>query len=80
MLADAGKLEDAEAALVKAIEANTKSPVLWNNLGAVRVRRGNNAGAIEAFQKALTMDAAFDAARANLARATELAALEKAAS
>ena len=80
VLADTGKLEEAEAALMKAIETNTKSPVLWNNLGAVRVRRGNNAGAIEAFQKALTMDAAFDAARANLTRATELAALEKAAS
>ncbi|MET0618667.1 MAG: tetratricopeptide repeat protein [Thermoanaerobaculia bacterium] len=80
VLVAAGKLDQAEAALTKAIEGNTKSPVLWNNLGAVRVRRGNTAGAIEAFQKALTMDAGFDAARANLARATELAALEKAAS
>jgi tetratricopeptide (TPR) repeat protein len=80
VLADAGKLGEAETALMKAIEANTKSPVLWNNLGATRVRRGNTAGAIEAFQRALTMDAGFDAARANLNRATELAALEKAAS
>ncbi len=80
VLADAGKLAEAETALMKAIEANTKSPVLWNNLGATRVRRGNTAGAIEAFQRALTMDAGFDAARANLNRATELAALEKAAS
>ena len=34
----------------------------------------------EAFQKALSLDGSFDAARVNLARATELAALEKAAS
>jgi tetratricopeptide (TPR) repeat protein len=80
VLGDAGKLAEAEAALTKAIEANAKSPALWNNLGATRVRRGNTAGAIEAFQKALTMDAGFDAARANLTRATEIAALEKAAS
>jgi len=80
VLADAGKLVEAEAALVKAIEANTKSSVLWNNLGATRVRRGNTAGAIDAFQKALSMDPGFDAARANLTRATELAVLEKATS
>ncbi len=80
VLADAGKLAEAEAALMTAIESNTKSPVLWNNLGAMRVRRGNTAAAIAAFQKALTMDVGFEAARANLTRATELAALEKASS
>ena len=80
VLVDAGKAEEAEAALKKAIEANAKSPALWNNLGAARVRLGDTAGAIEAFQKALSMDAGFDAARANLTRATEIAALEKAAS
>jgi Flp pilus assembly protein TadD len=80
VLDDAGKLAEAEAALMKAIESNAKSPALWNNLGATRVRRGNTPGAIEAFQKALSMDAGFEAARANLARATEIAALEKAAS
>ena len=80
VLADAGKLAEAETALVKAIESNAKSSVLWNNLGATRVRRGNTAGAIEAFQKALSMDPGFDAAKANLARATALAALEKASS
>ena len=80
VLADAGKLAEAEAALTKAIEANAKSPALWNNLGAARVRLGNTAGAIEAFQKALSMDAGFEAARSNLTRATEIAALEKAAS
>lgn len=80
VLAGAGKLPEAETALSKAIENNTKSPALWNNLGVVRTRRGNYAGAAEAFQKAIALDASFDAAKANLARAGELAALEKAAS
>ena len=80
VLAASGKLPEAEAALSRAIESNTKSPVLWNNLGVVRTRRGNYSEALDAFQKALSLDAAFDVAKANLARATELAALEKAAS
>ena len=75
-----GKLADAEAALVKAVESNTKSPVLWNNLGVVRVDRAEYASAVDAFQKALAIDAGFEAAKANLARATELTTLEKAAS
>ncbi len=79
-LAAAGKLAEAEAALIKAIENNTKSPVLWNNLGVVRVERGSYASAAEAFQKALGLDAAFDVARSNLARAGQLGALEKAGS
>jgi hypothetical protein len=37
-------------------------------------------GAIEAFQRALGIDAGFETAKANLARATELSVLEKAAS
>ena len=80
VLAAAGKLPEAEAALSGAIENNTKSPVLWNNLGVVRTRRGNYAGALDAFQKAIALDASFDVAKANLARASQLAALEKAAS
>ncbi len=80
VLAGAGKLPEAETALAKAIENNTKSPALWNNLGVVRTRRGNYVGAAEAFQKAIALDASFDAAKANLARAGELAALENAGS
>jgi len=75
-----GKLAEAEASLVKAVGDNTKSPILWNNLGVVRVDRAAYDGAIEAFQKALAIDAGFEAAKANLARANELAVLEKAAS
>jgi Flp pilus assembly protein TadD len=80
VLAASGKLSEAETALARAIENNTKSPALWNNLGVIRVRRGNYSGGIEAFQKALAVDGSFDAARINLTRSTELAALEKAAS
>ena len=59
---------------------NTKSPALWNNLGVARASRGNYAGAAEAFEKAISLDSSFEAAKANLARSNELAALEKAAS
>jgi len=79
-LAASGKLADAEAALSKAIESNSKSPALWNDLGVVRARRGNYPAATEAFQKALSLDGKFEAAKANLARTGEIAALEKAAS
>jgi len=75
-----GKLAEAETALVKSLESNAKSPILWNNLGVVRVDRGAYAPAVEAFEKALAIDASFEAARANLARASELASLEKSAS
>jgi Flp pilus assembly protein TadD len=80
LLAQAGRLPDAEAALTGAIENNAKSPVLWNNLGVVRVREGRYEQAIEAFRKAIALDAGFEPAKANLARATELATLERAAS
>jgi Tfp pilus assembly protein PilF len=75
-----GKLADADAALTKSLSSIAKSPVLWNNLGVVRVERGQYAQAVDAFQKALAIDGAFEAAKANLARAQELAALDRAAS
>ena len=75
-----GKLADAEGALTRSLENIAKSPVLWNNLGVVRVERGEYAEAVVAFDKALAIDGTFEAARANRARASELAALEKAAS
>jgi tetratricopeptide (TPR) repeat protein len=75
-----GKLAEAETALTKSLSSITKSPALWNNLGVVRVERGQYALALEAFQKALAIDGSFEPARANLARANELAALDHAAS
>ncbi|HEY2797619.1 MAG TPA: tetratricopeptide repeat protein [Thermoanaerobaculia bacterium] len=80
VLGTAGKLTEAETALTKAIENNAKSPALWNNLGVIRTQRGNYPGALEAFGKALNLDSTFEAAKANQARVTELAVLEKAAS
>ena len=77
-LSDAGKLPEAEAALARALDVNPRSAVLWNNLGVVRVRRGAFPGAVEAFQKALTADPGFEAAKSNLARAEQLAALDRA--
>jgi hypothetical protein len=46
----------------------------------VRVERGSYAAGVEAFQKALAIDASLESAKTNLARASELASLEKAAS
>jgi tetratricopeptide (TPR) repeat protein len=80
VLSASGRLPEAEAALTRAIESNTQSPALWNNLGVIRAQRGNYGPAAEAFGKALSLDAGFEAAKANLARVSELAALEKAAS
>lgn len=79
-LARAGRLADAEAALVKSTEALPSSATLWNNLGVVRSQRGEFAAALEAFGKALAIDANFEAAKKNLARAEQLAALDRAAS
>ena len=80
VLSSSGRLPEAETALTKAIENNTKSPALWNNLGVIRAQRGNYSSASDAFAKALALDAGFEAAKANLARATQLAAMERAAS
>jgi tetratricopeptide (TPR) repeat protein len=77
-LAESGKLTEAEAALQKAIEARPASATLWNNLGVLRVRKGAYGDAITAFQKALSINASFPSAKANLERAEQLAAIEKA--
>ncbi len=79
-LSEAGRLPDAEALLIKVLESNPSSPVLWNNLGVVRTRRGSFAAAVEAFQKSLSLDANFSPAKTNLGRAEQLSAFERAAS
>ena len=80
VLIEAGKPEEAEAVLARAVEASPKGASLWNNLGVARTKRGNYTGAVEAFQKAIDLDGNFEIARANLARAEQLAGLERAAS
>jgi Flp pilus assembly protein TadD len=79
-LLDAGRLADAETALVKALENNGRSAVLWNNLGVIRTRKGALTGALAAFQRAIAEDSSFQPAKANLARAEQLAALDRAGS
>jgi tetratricopeptide (TPR) repeat protein len=79
-LADSGKLAEAETALLRALEATPASAVLWNDLGVVRMRRGDFPGSVEALHKALSLEGSPDAAKANLDRAEQLLALDRAAS
>jgi tetratricopeptide (TPR) repeat protein len=79
-LLEAGKPEESEAILSKAVEVSPKGASLWNNLGVTLTRKGDYAGAVQAFRKALDLDGNFEVARTNLARAEQLAALERAAS
>jgi len=79
VLAEAGKFPDAESVLGKALETNPKSAVLWNDLGVVRMRRGDFGGSVEALHKALSLETPPAAAKANLDRAEQLLALDRAA-
>jgi tetratricopeptide (TPR) repeat protein len=77
-LSESGRLAEAEAVLRKALEARPASPTLWNNLGVMQVRRASYAEAITALQKALSLNAGMAAASANLERAEQLLAIERA--
>jgi len=79
-LIEAGKPAEAETVLVKALEVSPKGASLWNNLGVARTRRGDFTGAVDALSRAIGLDGNFEAARTNLARAEQLAAIERAAS
>ena len=54
-LRDAGKLEEAEATLVRASQADPKSSRILVHLARVRLSRGENASALEAAEKALVV-------------------------
>ena len=54
-LRDAGKLEEAEAVLVRASEVDPKSSRILVNLARVRMSRGESASALEAAEKALVV-------------------------
>jgi predicted Zn-dependent protease len=77
-LSESGKFAEAEAVLRKGIEARPASPTLWNNLGVMRARRASYAEAINALQKALSLNAGMAAAIANLERSEQLLAIERA--
>jgi superkiller protein 3 len=80
VLAEAGNFAEAESVLGKALETNPKSAVLWNDLGVVRMRRGDFGGSVEALHEALSLETPPAAAKANLDRAEQLLALDRAAS
>jgi Flp pilus assembly protein TadD len=80
VLFEAGRLEEAEAGLLNALQTSSGSSVLWNDLGVIRMRRGDFAGAVEALRKALSLEKPPEAAKANLERAELLLALDRAAS
>jgi Flp pilus assembly protein TadD len=80
VLSEGGRAEEAEQVLSKALEVTPSSAVLWNDLGVVRMRRGDFAGSVEALHKALSLEKPPDAAKANLDRAEQLLALDRAAS
>ena len=78
-LANAGRLPEAEQTIARALDGIPKSAALWNDLGVVRSMRGSFGGAIEAFRKALAVDPNNEPAKANLTRAEQLFALDRAA-
>ncbi len=80
VLVDAGKIPDAETILLDALAVTPASGVLWNDLGVVRIRRGDFPGAVEALKKALTAEKPPEPTAANLERAEQLLALDRAAS
>jgi len=64
-LANLGDLDGAERKLKEALDIENL-PELWNNLGNVYRRKGFLYQAIEAYQKALSLDEDFHIARLNL--------------
>ena len=61
-----GKLPEAEAELSEAAKLDPTSPWAAYNLGLVRDKRGDRAGAVAQFRRALQIDASFAPARAKL--------------
>ena len=53
--ADAGKYDEAEALLMKAISLDSGIALVWYNLGVVRSESGNNPKAKEAYKSALDL-------------------------
>jgi len=63
----AGKLEEAEANLLKAIQLNPEHPMPYNELGIVYRKTGRFAEARASYEKALSIYPGFHYARRNLA-------------
>ena len=71
-LAAKRRFADAERALTKSTELFSEHAGVWNNLGSVRASRGDLAGAVAAYERALEIAPALEDARANLSRARAL--------
>jgi Tfp pilus assembly protein PilF len=63
----AGRHELAELVLTKATQLDPKSPVAWNALALVSLRRGNDQQAFERFDHATSLDPGYHDARFNKA-------------
>lgn len=69
MEAQFNHLPEAEQSFLKAAEVAPQLSVAWHGLGMVRARRGNSAGAIEAWKKAIEIEPGgqqADSIRANM--------------
>jgi tetratricopeptide (TPR) repeat protein len=66
-----GKLEQARAAIEKALAIRPNTPEFLNSLGAVYTELGDRARAIEALERAVTLRPNYHMARFNLAEAYE---------
>jgi Flp pilus assembly protein TadD len=65
----AGRLEEAEARLEKALALNSESPEVWNNLGILDTNRSDYREALAKFEKALAIRPDSPYALANAAQA-----------
>jgi tetratricopeptide (TPR) repeat protein len=64
---ESGRLEEAEAALLRALEVNPRHPVALNEIGIVYRRLGRFGEARESYERALAFHESFHYARKNLA-------------
>ena len=63
----AGKLREAEAHLLKAIETDSSYPIPHNNLGVVYLKQGRSEQAEEEFRRAVELKPNYSKAQYNLA-------------
>jgi tetratricopeptide (TPR) repeat protein len=66
LMRQAGKLDDAVAALEKAVRASPRQPVYFNELGIAYRMQGRFAQAREAYEQAIALDPNYAAAQLNL--------------
>jgi len=65
---DKNQYKDADKHFQKAVEIYPKYARAWNNIGVIKAKGGDRAGAMDAWKKAIDVDDKFGAAYFNLAR------------